>query len=210
MDRPGARSQSVVAVEPNSLVVEALREDLREWSGLADDSRVSLVQQEIRTYARQTDRRFDVVQLALTDPYRPVTSGAFTLTENYVYTVEGFRAYLDLLDEDGIFMVTRWLQTPPSEELRTLGLILAALDERGVTEPASHIIAFRTFQTVTFLVKAQPFTENEIATVLGEAERLMVDMVLARDLPPEAINRYARLPEDVYHTTFTALLDVES
>lgn len=203
-------AQSVVAVEPNSLVVEALREDLREWSGLADDSRVSLVQQEIRTYARQTDRRFDVVQLALTDPYRPVTSGAFTLTENYVYTVEGFRAYLDLLDEDGIFMVTRWLQTPPSEELRTLGLILAALDERGVTKPASHIIAFRTFQTVTFLVKAQPFTENESATVLAEAERLMVDMVLVPDLPPETVNRYARLPEDFYHTTFTALLETSN
>lgn len=203
----GARS--VVAIEPNSLVVEALREDLRAWSGLADDPDVSLVQQEIRTYARQTDRHFHVVQLALTDAYRPVTSGAFTLTENYTYTVEGFRAYLDLLAEDGLFVVTRWLQTPPSEELRTLGLILSALDQRGVADPAQNIIAFRTFQTVTFLVKVQPFSEEEVATVLAEAERLMVDMLLAPHLPQETINRYARLPEDLYHATFTALLEAK-
>jgi len=56
------------------------------------------------------------VQLALNDAYRPVTSGAFTLTENYAYTVEAFRAYLDRLNEGGLLLVTRWLQTPPSED----------------------------------------------------------------------------------------------
>ena len=198
---------SVVGVEPNSLVIDALRNDLRAWSGLADDPQIALEHAEIRAYARNTDRRFDIVQLALTDAYRPVTSGAFTLTENYTYTVEGFQAYLDLLADDGLLVVTRWLQTPPSEELRALGLILAALDATGAEDPAQHIVAYRTFQTVTFLVKESPFTRDEVATILAEAERLRADMVLAPDLPAETINRYARLPEPVYHTTFTALLN---
>lgn len=200
---------SVVAVEPNSLVTDTLRHDLRAWSGLADDPRITLEHAEVRTYARNTGRRFDIVQLALTDAYRPVTSGAFTLTENYTYTVEGFQAYLDLLAEDGLLVVTRWLQTPPSEELRTLGLILAALDASGAGHPAEHILAFRTFQTVTFVIKASPLTQDEVELALAEAERLRADMVLAPDLPPEAINRYARLPEPVYHTTFAALLASE-
>jgi len=34
---------SVVAVEPNSLVYDAPRRDLRDWSGLAGDPRVRLV-----------------------------------------------------------------------------------------------------------------------------------------------------------------------
>ena len=203
----GARR--VVAVEANSLVVEALRGDLRAWSGLVDDPDIRLVHAETRAYARQTDERFDIVQLALTDAYRPVTSGAFTLTENYTYTEEGFRAYFDLLADDGLFMVTRWLQTPPSEELRALGLILSALDAIGVAEPSQHIIAYRTFQTVSFLVKPTPFTPAETATALAEAERLRADMVLGPELPPDSINRYARLPEPVYHTTFSALLAAE-
>ncbi|GIV81879.1 MAG: hypothetical protein KatS3mg051_1233 [Anaerolineae bacterium] len=199
----GARS--VVAVEGNSLVVEALRGTLREWAGLAGDPRVRLLHQEIRAYARQSRERFDVVQLALTDAYRPVTSGAFTLTENYALTVEAFRDYLNLLRPQGVFVVTRWLQTPPSEEVRTLGLILAALDPL-TADPAQHVIAFRSFQTITFLVKRVPFSPAEVAQILDATERLQYDMVLAPDLPPERINRYARLPEPIYHQTLSELL----
>lgn len=199
----GARS--VVGVEPNGLILEALRGDLRAWAGLAGDSRVRLVHQEIRTYAQQADSRFDVVQLALNDPNRPVTSGAFSLTENYVLTVEGFSAYLDLLRDDGLLIVTRWLQNPPSEELRTLGLILEALEDRGA-DPAAQIVAFRSFQTMTFLVKASPFEPGEITQILAGAERLAYDMVLAPGLPPETINRFAHLETPIYHDTFMALL----
>lgn len=199
----GARS--VVAVEANGLVVGALRGELRAWAGLADDPRVTLVQQEPRAFARQNDSRFSVVQIALTDAYRPVTSGAFTLTENYALTVEAFSAYLNLLEQDGLLLLTRWLQNPPSEEVRALGLILAALDPL-VSDPAQHVVAFRSFQTMTFVVKRAPFTAEEIARVLAEAERLKYDMVLAPGLPPEAVNRYARLPEPVYHATLTRLL----
>jgi hypothetical protein len=146
---------------------------------------------------------FDIVQLSLTDAYRPVTSGAFTLTENYTLTVEAFEAYLDRLDENGVLVITRWLQNPPSEELRTLGIIIAALEARG-GNPARQIVAFRTFQTVTFLVKAAPFAPDEMAHVLSEAERLRYDMVLAPDLPPETIKRYAArradLLPDIYRT----------
>lgn len=202
----GARS--VVAVEANGLVVVALCGELRAWAGLADDPRVTLVHQEPRAFARQSTDRFDVVQIALTDAYRPVTSGAFTLTENYALTVEAFSAYLDLLERDGLLLLTRWLQNPPSEEVRTLGLILAALDPL-TDDPAQHIVAFRSFQTMTFVVKRTPFTAEEIAQVLAETERLKYDMVLAPGLPPEAINRYARLPEPVYHTTLTHLLEAD-
>ncbi len=198
----GARS--VTAVEANGLIVGALRGDLRAWSGLVDDPRLRLIHQEPRAYVEQTRRRFDIVQLALTDPYRPVTSGAFTLTENYDLTVEGFRAYFNRLDERGLFVVTRWLQNPPSEDLRVLALILAALPAE---DPAQHIVAFRSFQTVTFLVKRSPFAPEEVAFILREAERLKYDMVLAPGLPAEAVNRYARLERPIYHETYTRLLN---
>lgn len=202
----GARS--VVAVEGNSLIVGALRGALREWAGLTDDPRVTLVHQEVRPFARQCDEQFDMVQLALSDPYRPVTSGAFTLTENYALTVEAFRDYLDLLRPEGLFVITRWLQTPPSEEVRTLGLILAALDPL-TAEPAQHIVAFRSFQTITFLVKRTAFRPEEVAHILTATERLQYDMVLAPELPPERINQYARLPEPVYHRTLSQLLHAD-
>ncbi len=199
---------SAVAVEANNLIVDALRDDLRAWSGLADDPRVTLVHSDIRTYARQSDRQFDVVQIALTDTYRPVTSGAFTLNENYTLTVEAFESYLDRLADDGLFVFTRWLQNPPSEDVRALALIVEALEAHGL-DPVQHIAAFRTLQTVTFLVKKVPFTPDEIAQITNEAERLLYDMVLPPDVLPEAINRFARLETPVYHEIYTQLLTTD-
>ena len=42
---------------------------------------MEVVVAEPRTYVERTTRRFDVVDLALTSPYRPVTSGAYSLAE---------------------------------------------------------------------------------------------------------------------------------
>ncbi len=190
----GARE--VTVVEPNELVAQALRSDLRSWAGLAGDPRIRIEQDEIRTFAQRADAGYDLVELTLADNYRPISSGAFTLTENYALTVEGFRSYLRLCGQNGILLVTRWLQSPPSESLRTLGLIIAALGDRV---PTDHVVAFRTFQTITFLVKPMPFSDAETRTLLEAIDRLRYDLVLAPRMPAQMLNRYARLPAPVDH-----------
>ncbi|HLV37555.1 MAG TPA: hypothetical protein VKY59_20725 [Spirillospora sp.] len=189
----------VTIVEPNQLVYDALTNRLRDWFGIVDDPRVTLVDSEIRAFVQNSSTTYDVVELTLADNYRPISAGAFTLTENYALTVEAFEAYLRLCGDDGLFTVTRWLQSPPSEDLRTLGLIVEALNRPA---PLQHILAFRSFQTITFTVRPTPFTDHEIATFLERVDQLRYDLVLAPEMPPEMINRYARLETPVYHDTF--------
>ena len=190
----GARE--VTVVEPSALVVEVLSRELRAWAGLADDPRVELVHDEIRTFAARSGGDFDVVELSLTDAYRPVSSGAYSLTETYALTTDAFTAYLDLVEPNGVLVVTRWLQTPPSEEIRTLAMIGAALGDRPLAE---HVVVFRTFQTATFLVKPTPFTDGETNSLLGEIERLRYDLVLAPRIPPDLVNRFAVVERPVFH-----------
>lgn len=189
-------AQRVTVVEPNELVYDTLNNRMRAWFGMADDPRFFLVNDEIRTFVQNSSSTYDVVELTLADNYRPISAGAFTLTENYVLTVDAFEAYLKLCGDDGLFVVTRWLQTPPTEELRTLGLIVEALDS---SDPLPHILAFRSFQTITFIAKTTPFTSQEIATFLEHITLLRYDLVLAPDMPPDMINRYAKLDTPVYH-----------
>jgi len=194
--------RSVEVVEPNELVYKALLGELRSWAGLADDPRVELVRDELRAFANRANVHFDVVQLTLTDNYRPIASGAFTLTEDYALTVEAVRSYLGLCGDDGLLVVTRWLQSPPSESLRMLGLIIEALDSE---EPVRHIVAFRSFQTMTFLVKPTAITRVEAERALAMIRRLRYDLVLAPQMPSSMVNRYARLASPVYHELFLAL-----
>ena len=198
----GSGAGEVTVVEPNRLVHEALTGDLRAWSGLADDPRVRLEHEQLRTFAQRSEERFDIVELALADNYRPISSGAFTLTEDYALTVEAVESYLRLCGDDGVLVLTRWLQSPPSESLRTLGLVVEALGERPAL---AHVVAFRSFQTITFIVKPSPLTPEETARLLEAIDRLRYDLVLAPEMPPEMLNRYARLERPIDHELAVAL-----
>jgi spermidine synthase len=190
----GARE--VTVVEPNPLVLQALVGPLRERAGLAGDPRVRLVEAEIRTFASAAGRSYDVVELALTDAYRPISAGAFTLSETYTLTVEAVRDYLRLAGPDGLLVITRWLQEPPSESARTLATTMEALGDRPAQQ---HIVAFRSFQTITVLAKATPFSELDTGNLLEAVDARRYDIVLAPRIPPGSVNRYALLPEPADH-----------
>ncbi len=191
----------VTAVEPNPLIIEGA-------GRIYDHPRVTPQIETPRSYVRHTDAKFDVVELALTSPYHPVRSGAYSLAEDYAYTVEAFRDDLAALRPDGLLVVTRWLQMPPSESLRAFALAVTAVEAEG-GDPAQQIVAFRGYQTLTLLVKRQPFTEAEVDAVRAFAARLAFDLVIAPGMAASEANQYNVLERPLYHESFTALLRAE-
>jgi len=170
-----------------------------------DDSRVTVVTEPPRTYLRRSDEKFDLLHLPLTQPYRPVSSGAYSLVEDYLHTVEAFGEYLAHLDDDGILIVTRWLQTPPSESVRTLALIGEALRRTG-SDPLSSVAAFRGVQTGTFLVKPSGFSADEMEGVRQFCVERRFDLVAGPGVGPADLNRYNVLQEPTYAQLFGDLL----
>jgi hypothetical protein len=202
-----AGAERVTAVEENALISAVVRDEFGETTGgLYSDPRVAVVNQSGRVYVRQADLpAYDVVVVALTDPHRPVTSGAYSLTENYTYTVEAFGDYLRAAREDGLLVVTRWLQTPPSESGRTFGALVAALEAAGA-DPAGHLIAYRTLRTMTILASPRPFTDEEIATVRDFLHTRNFDAVYYPGIRPADLNQYNVLAEPAYHDLFQQIL----
>ena len=191
----------VTAVEPNPLIIEGA-------GRIYDHPRVTPEIETPRSYVRRTEAKFDVVELALTSPYHPVRSGAYSLAEDYIYTVEAFRDDLAALRPNGLLVVTRWLQMPPSESLRAFALAVTAVEAEG-GDPAQQIVAFRGYQTLTLLVKRQPFTEVEVDAVRAFAARLAFDLVIAPGMAASEANQYNVLERPLYHESFTALLRTE-
>lgn len=191
----------VTAVEANPLIVAAAGE-------IYAAPRVTAALEDPRSFVRRAPSRYDVVALALTTPYRPIRSGAYSLAEDYRYTVEAFRDYLNTLAPGGLFVVTRWLQTPPSESLRAFALAVAAVERSG-GEPARQIVAFRGYATLTLLVKAAPFTPAEVDAIRSFAAARAFDMVYAPGISPAEVNRFNVLAEPEYYLAFTGLLAAE-
>lgn len=204
----GARA--VTAVEANPLVAHVLRDIYGEYNGhLYDDPRVRLAMEEGRTYLRRSRETFDIIHLALSDTYRPVTSGAYSLTESYLYTQEAFVEALRHLAPQGILAATRWLQYPPSEGLRLGALAVESLAALGIESPATHLLAFRSWSTLTVLAKRQPFSADEVARLRAFCTEKQFDLVHYPEMTRDEANRHHVYATPIYYDAFHALLTAD-
>jgi hypothetical protein len=201
-------ARRVTVAEPNPLIVDAVRSQ-GEWAGdLYDDARVRIVGEQGRTHVERTRELADILVLSLNVPQRTVTSGAYSLNEDYRYTVEAFNDYLERLKPEGLLVITRWLQVPPSESIRAFALAVASL-ERAEVDPRARIVALRSYRQMLILVRQGPFTQEELGTVRAFAEPRAFDLVYLPDLRPEEVNRHNVLEEPEYHRASVALLESE-
>ena len=76
----------------------------------------------------------------MVDTWAATAAGAFSLTENNLYTVEAFSDFLRRLTPDGVLSVTRWYVEPPDQVLRLASLARAAGRELGSAMSGSVIV----------------------------------------------------------------------
>jgi spermidine synthase len=202
----GARS--VTAVEPNPLVVAAVRAQ-GAWAGnLYDRPDVALFVEDGRAFLARAGPEYDVILIALPAPYHPVTSGAYSLAENYRYTVESFVAAMRRLTDGGLFGVVRWTQSPPSEEVRAFALAVEAVERTG-GDPARSLVALRSYNQMLILARRGPFTAPELAAIRQFAAARSLDLVYAPDIRPEEANRYNVMPTPEHYLAFVGLMEAE-
>ena len=159
-----AANRSVTGIEINGVLVGALRNRYRDFAGIATHPGVTLVHDEARSYLTRSGRRFDVLQMSLIDTWAATGAGAFTLSENGLYTVDAWQVFLRSLSPNGIFSVSRWFDPDaPSETTRLLALGVASLLEFGVQEPRQHLILTTRERVATLMASPAPFAEEDRA-----------------------------------------------
>jgi spermidine synthase len=161
----------VVGVEVNPIIVDSIMKGrFAEYSGnLYSDPRVEVLVDEGRSYIRRATEPFASIQATLIDTWAASSSGAFTLSENNLYTVEAFGEFLDHLRTDGIITVTRWYDAgAPKEFLRLVALARAALEQRGVApaDVRKHIVlATDNERRASLLLARSEFSAQDLAKV---------------------------------------------
>ena len=187
---------------------------LADSSGrLYGDPRLTVVVDTPRSFLRRTDRQFDLILLPLTDSFRPVTAGAYTLNEDYRYTVEAFATAMAHLSPEGLLLAERWLQLPPSESLRLWAIAVEAL---RTTEhctsvecarlPETRLLAIRSLQTSLVGVGQSPLSAQDLRLLRQFATERQFDLVWLPGLQAAEANRYSIVPEAAYYRTFADLL----
>jgi hypothetical protein len=148
----------VDAVEVNRAVSGLMRGPLADYSGhVYTAPRVNVVEDEARSYIRRSSDRYDLILMTVVDSYAALASGAYALSESYLYTAEAFDDYLTHVSDNGALAVGRFYRDPPIEMLNTAALGVDALSRRGIADPLSHLVVLRYLDFGLLIVREEPF-----------------------------------------------------
>ncbi len=160
------RNRSIVGIDVNQIMIDLLQGSHRTFANIAPRPEVTLVHDDGRAYLTRTDQRFDIIQMSLVDTWAATGAGAFTLSENGLYTLDAWRVFLDRLRPGGVLSVSRWFDPQHvSETSRLLALGIAAVLDRGAADPAAHVLLGVRERVATLMVSTAPFTADDRATI---------------------------------------------
>ncbi len=177
---------AVDALEPDPVMLAALRHGLGPSPGLAADPRVTLVSDS---------------PLALRGSYDIVDiSGDFLEAAEAnaaAFTSDAMTGYVRALNPGGLVSIPVSIREFPVYAVRVLATVRDALRRAGVSDPAAHVVVYRSAWNVRILISPAPWTADGIAVIRHFADERSfdvsyypgIDVAAARadiynDLPP--------------------------
>jgi hypothetical protein len=159
-------ASSITAVEINPIINDIVTNRMRKhWGGLFEQPGVRLVTEDGRSFVRRSKEKYDAIISVNTLSYAAVSSGALSLSETYVMTVEAFEDYWNHLTPNGVLLITR----PPFQIPKLFSTAHEMFDRLGLGSPAGHLFAFKEVgaplrQTqffAGFILQKSPITREE-------------------------------------------------
>jgi spermidine synthase len=194
----GARQ--IDGYEINRTMVDFLQSDFRDYNGIAARPEVRLIHDEARVGIAHSSQPYDVIQASLIDTWAATAGGGFVLSENTLYTREGWRVFLEHLTPAGVLTMSRWhISDAPAETHRLVSLAAASLEDAGVSDTAPHIVLLRSDKNdapiafgsgeirsiCTILVSKTPFSEEEVQRLAADADATGGELMAAPGVPPK-------------------------
>lgn len=189
---------SVIAVEPNPIAVDIMQ------SIFGREARVRMFNCSSRTYLMRDTSPGDLILLPMIDAFGG-TSGLYALAENYLLTVEAVTQMWNRLTPQGMLSLSCWLDYPPRTSLKLLATLAEVIRNRGL-EPKTHMMAVRSWGTMTVTAQRMPISQAEASRVNMFCDRLGFDPVILPGLEPARRVRFHALQDTRWFDTVDMLL----
>ncbi len=182
-------AKMVMAVEPHQKAT-AMAADLHGTND-ADPLHHPLVHYSSlspRTWLALHQEQYDLITLPTVGSFGGA-SGLFAMQEQYLLTREAFLELWHHLSPDGVLLVSAWLDSPARNSLRLAATIGETLEEVGV-DSHRHLAAVRGWNTISFVLKRSPLTNNDIEQIRSLCRQLQFDPALLPGLQAQERVRY--------------------
>jgi hypothetical protein len=198
-------SGNIYKVESNPLLIKIIRDDYEDFSGniYRDNTWSGLG----RSWLKKSNMKFDIIDISLMGS---APSGTFGISEDYKFTVEAFREYIAHLKPNGILGITLYILPPPRMELRLINTIVSAMEELGLKNVKEHVIAVRSWGSISILVKKSPLTLHEIGVLKEFSKNRRFDVIYYPGIRQEETNIYVKMPSNNYYMAFEKILSTST
>lgn len=170
-------AERVTAVELVRPLVDLADRVVDGPSRVYSDPRVRTVVGDARAFAGRTEERFDLIVLAASGTFAVGASGIHGTGESFLETVQAYRDFLALLAPGGTLAITRWLRTPPRDNVKLILTVGRALRDHPGAVPTANATAFiRSWATGTLLVRPDGFGEEDVGRLRAFAEPRLFDV----------------------------------
>ncbi|KAB0265946.1 class I SAM-dependent methyltransferase [Microvirga brassicacearum] len=154
----------VVGIEINPIFIDLLTQRYADYTTIGRQPGITFQVDEARSWFARATRSFDIIQMSLIDTWAATGAGAFTLSENGLYTVEAWRIFLQRLTPDGVFTVSRWYAPGEVNETgRMVSLAVATLQDLGIPDPKRHLFMGSSGSVATLVMSRSPLSEQALA-----------------------------------------------
>jgi hypothetical protein len=158
--------RDITGVDYNPIFVRLFAHDYRDFSGAGKIPGLRLAVDDARSWFARSREQFDLIQMSMIDSWAGTTAGAFTISANPLYTVNGWKRFISRLTPGGVFTVSRWYHPEhPDEAARVLSLAMATLIEMGEPKPADHLYLAANGRLATLIVGRAPLSMADLSTL---------------------------------------------
>jgi hypothetical protein len=197
--------RDITGVDYNPIFVRLFAHDYGDFSGAGKIPGLRLAVDDARSWFARSHEQFDLIQMSMIDSWAGTTAGAFTISANPLYTVNGWKRFVSRLAPDGVFTVSRWYHPEhPDEAARILSLAMATLIEMGEPKPAEHLYLAANGRLSTLIVGRAPLSSRDLTTLdetvkwlhyktLAAPNRAPTDAVLERILHVGTLDELIRI-----------------
>lgn len=194
------------AVEQNPQMIRLLKNDYAEFAGeLYSLPQVSVHQSEARSFITRTENQYDLITMSMIDGSGMSSGGLYSMTENYLYTVEAMQQYLQHLKPDGYLSLTRRATLPP----RDMPKLVATLKQLPQETVSQSLLLIRSWQTSTLLIKNGVVTDDEISRLKHFSEQNNFDLAYYPGIKSGEVNRFHKLSQPYLYQAASALAGSE-
>jgi hypothetical protein len=159
-------SKDVTSVEINPIIYETVKNYGDRAGNVYSHEYVRSHVDEGRSFITRSSDKYDIIYVPFVDTWASVSSGGLSVSENFLYTVEGFQQYYDHLTDRGKIVTVRWLIDAP----RFITTYAKLLEQNGIPQDQlhKHLImvtsdSYTQDPSVTMVIFSKlPFTDEEI------------------------------------------------